>query len=122
MAHQNPIMPRRPSATTPEIPDKRMGQGFSGQRLVIVPSDRVEAVRELPVLRGLQVTHFGHFGPAKNHFVHRRQGSGEYILIYCLAGEGHCQIGGNYWRIGPGDALILPPHEAHTYHAEPSDP
>lgn len=122
MAHHNRTMARPPSQTAPEIPDKKMGQGFSGQRLVIIPPERVASAGDLPVLRDLQVTHFGHFGPAKNHFVHRRQGSGEYILIYCLAGEGHCLIGGNYWRVGAGDALVLPPHEAHTYHAEPSNP
>jgi AraC family transcriptional regulator of arabinose operon len=104
------------------IPENRIAEGFSGQRLVIVPPERIAAVRRMPVLRDLQVTHFGHFGPAPNHFVRRRNGTGEHILIYCLAGRGYCETGGDYWQMATGDAVILRPDSFHTYHADPSDP
>jgi len=101
---------------------KKMAEGFSGQRLVIVPSDRVEAALKLPVLRDLLVTHFGHFTVAENHFIQRPHGTAEHILIYCLAGRGQCGTPDGTWQVGPGDALFLPPHVFHTYQAEPSDP
>ncbi len=103
-------------------PANRIADGFAGQRLVIVPRERLEATRGLPVIRDLQVTHIGHFGPAPDHFVERQHGTAEFILIYCLAGQGHCKTGGRDWPIATGDAIILRPRAAHTYHAHPGDP
>lgn len=106
----------------PRGPESRIAEGFTGQRLVIVPRDRLGATKSLPVIRDLQVTHIGHFGPAKNHFVKRLHGSPEYILIYCLAGKGVCKLRNRQWPVASGDAVVLPPGKTHTYHADPGDP
>ncbi len=113
---------KRVPAISPRPPALRIAEGFAGQRLVIVPRERLEATRRLPLIRDLQVTHIGHFGPAKNHFVKRARGVGEFVLIYCLAGEGHCEVGGQHHRAAAGDVAILPPGVPHTYYADPGDP
>ncbi|QJE95716.1 AraC family transcriptional regulator [Luteolibacter luteus] len=103
-------------------PESRIAEGFTGQRLVIVPRDRLSATKALPVIRDLQVTHIGHFGPARNHFVKRLHGTAEHILIYCLAGKGECRLGNRQWPVAAGDAVILPPGKTHSYLADPADP
>ncbi len=106
----------------PRSAGPRIAEGFAGQRLVIVPHERLKATRALPVIRDLQVTHIGHFGPAKNHFVKRLHGCQEYVLIYCLAGKGTCKLGKHAWPVAAGDAVILPPGKTHSYQADPTDP
>ncbi|MCW1923875.1 AraC family transcriptional regulator [Luteolibacter arcticus] len=99
-----------------------MAEGFAGQRLLIVPQDRLRRGEALPVIRDLQVTHIGHFNSARNHFVYRRKGCPHFVLIYCLAGAGHCKYRGQTWDIGSGGLILLPPDEAHSYFADAADP
>lgn len=70
----------------------RLAEGFSGQRLIILPPDQLATGTTLPVVRDLQVTHIGHFNTARNHFVERKKGCPGSILIYCMAGTGHCKL------------------------------
>lgn len=111
-----------PRSSSSRLPAVRIAEGFAGQRLVIVPRDRLEATRHAPVIRDLQVTHIGHFGPARNHFVRRAHGTPEFVLIYCLAGSGHCRVAGRQWPVATGDLALLPPVTAHSYYADPADP
>ena len=105
----------------PKFAEKRP-EGFPGQRLVIVPpAIAIEASRQ-PVTRDLCVTHIGHFSAAGGHFVDRKHGTSQHILIGCLSGKGTCLLGRQEWKLEPGDLLFLPPREAHVYRADPVSP
>lgn len=97
-------------------------EGFPGQRLVVVPQPLVAAAGRQPVTRDLCVTHIGHFSAAGGHFVERKHGTAEHIMIACLAGAGHCRMADQEWRIGPGEVVFLPPRTAHTYRADDRSP
>lgn len=109
---------------SPPLPPStvRVAEGFAGQRLLVVPADRLEAGAALPVVRDLQITHIGHFQAARHHFIQRRKGCSQHILIYCLKGSGQCKVEGKAWRVRPGDLVLLPAKMSHTYFAETDDP
>jgi len=96
-------------------PSERRPDGFPGQRLVVVPPEIVAAACCRPVTRDLCVTHIGAFGAASGHYIERPHGSGQHILIACLAGSGRCRMGGNEWPLSAGELLFLPPRVAHAY-------
>jgi len=100
----------------------RIKEGFPGQRLVVVPPEIVNHARELPVCQLLFPTHIGGFNQAKYHFVERRHGIPQYLLIVCLAGTGVCRVGAKTWRLEKGHGIILPPDVYHRYQADQTEP
>jgi AraC-like DNA-binding protein len=99
-------------------------EGFSGQRLVVLPPAVVEQARRHPLLTGLLPTAAGFFARPRGHLVERKEGAPEHVLIVCLAGEGWFRLGkGARARpVAPGDVLLLPPAVAHAYGAGDATP
>ena len=100
----------------------RIREGFPGQRLVVIPSRIVTHAFYLPVCTLLMPTHIGRFNQARHHFVDRRQGTEQFVLIVCLAGTGACKLGSAKWQMEAGHAVILPPHMHHRYQADMERP
>jgi AraC-like DNA-binding protein len=107
-----------PTRVVPSRPGKGIADGFVGQRLLIVPREKLLRGATLPVVRDLQVTHIGHFHAAKNHFIRRPGGCPETVLIYCLEGTGHARIDGRTWEVGAGKLLVIPAGARHSYFAD----
>jgi AraC-like DNA-binding protein len=101
---------------------ERRREGFHGQRLVVVPSEIVAAASRRPVTRDLCVTHIGAYGAASGHYVERPSGSGQHIMIACIAGSGRCRISGCEWTLAAGELLFLPPRAAHVYESAADAP
>ncbi len=80
-----------------------IAEGFANERLLVVPTHRAKEVAELPVLRDLRVTHLGQFADATNHLVVRKNGTEDYVLIYCLAGRGGGDIAGEAFTLEAED-------------------
>lgn len=99
-----------------------IAEGFANQRLLVVPTHRVREIAKLPVLRDLRVTHLGQFAAAKNHLIVRKHGTGDYVLIYCLAGRGGGEIAGGSFTLEAGDLVVLPPGISHRYFADQDAP
>jgi AraC-like DNA-binding protein len=100
----------------------KIREGFPGQRLVILPPRIVTHSLESPICRSLLPTRIGRFNQAKYHFVERRHGAKEYILIVCLAGSGSCRLGSQDWRLEEGHAIVLPPDVYHRYESDQERP
>jgi len=100
----------------------KIREGFPGQRLVAIPSRIVSHALESPICRLLLPTRIGRFNQAKYHFVERRHGVKEYILIVCLAGSGRCRLGSLDWRLDEGHAIVLPPDIYHRYESDQERP
>jgi AraC-like DNA-binding protein len=101
---------------------REYGQGFSGQRIVVIPRSVVRQARRYPLLAGLLPTDVGYFPRARRHLRERRNGVDQAIFIYCTKGEGWCEIAGKRHRIGTGDLLAIPPGVPHAYGADQKQP
>jgi len=102
--------------------ERRIAEGFPGQRLVIVPPSIVRNTRNLPVMRNIFPTHLGMFQNAKGHYVHRPEGASEHILIGCIAGSGVCHIRSQQWTLKPGNLIFLPKDIEHKYISDAENP
>jgi len=93
-------------------------EGFSGQRIAVLPRKVVGTALTGDLLRGLLPTDIGYFPKAAGHFMKRPKGVDQAIFIYCVKGHGWCEMGGAHREVGPGDVLVIPPGNAHTYGAD----
>ncbi|MGC3992531.1 MAG: AraC family transcriptional regulator [Propionicimonas sp.] len=96
--------------------------GFPGQRLHVLPPPLVkDALLRRPTSR-LLVTDAGYFPHASRHGRVRRSGSGQAIVILCVAGAGWCELDGVRHDVREGEVLLIPPREPHRYYSDADDP
>ncbi len=100
----------------------RRAEGFSGQRIVVLPCNVVRAALACDLLKNLLPTDVGYFPKAAGHFIKRAQGIDQAILIYCVKGIGWCEIEGTRLAVNPSDVLVIPPGCAHAYGADGQRP
>ena len=105
-----------------EIPNQYKGEGFEGQRYFVLPQSRREQLARHPLCRALYFTDIGYFPFARHHYRSRSEGSLEYILIYCVRGEGWYELGEERHTIHAGQLFILPPGKPHRYGADAQHP
>lgn len=102
--------------------DIRIQEGFSNQRLVVNPSSVLHRCRQLPLVEQLHVTDIGMYPAASHHYVERRGGIADVILIYCLSGKGRLEIDNTIHSVGQGHVVLIPPWTPHVYRADDADP
>jgi len=73
----------------------------------------VDEFTHVPVLQLLT----GHFHESSAYRVYRRQGAGDWLLIYTVAGAGRFGHGGGEVVAGPGDWVLIRPGTLHDYSA-----
>lgn len=95
----------------------RIADGFSMQQMVVLPPPVVRNALAANITCVLLPTDIGFFPAATSHYIDRRVGIPQAILICCVAGEGWAQINGRRSVIRPGNVLIVPPHQPHSYGA-----
>jgi len=93
------------------------GEGFPGQRIVVLPHDVVARALMQPLLSGLLPTDVGYFPRAAGHFRRRDRGVDQAIVIYCTRGCGWCEMAGRRHEVRSGDVLVVPPNVPHAYGA-----
>ncbi|MDR3437048.1 helix-turn-helix domain-containing protein [Telmatospirillum sp.] len=64
----------------------------------------------------------GFYPTATHHFVERKSGIAQAVLIYCVDGEGWAVLSGRQYRISPGTVLVTPPEVPHAYGADEQRP
>lgn len=76
-----------------------------------------------PALNQIYITHIGYFPHAKSHYIQRRHGCADNILIYCERGKGWCRMGHYHFEILPNQYIIIPATSGLlTYGADKEDP
>jgi len=94
----------------------KIKSGFSGERAVILPTSIIEVYKASPIGIQLYITDIGFYPNAGNHF---RQRSAEevnqFVLIYCVDGDGWFRIDNITTKITANQAFILPKNKAHAY-------
>jgi AraC family transcriptional regulator of arabinose operon len=101
---------------------QRIREGFPKQRVSVLPASVVKRCESLPIVQLLHVTHIGAFPSAPHHYVERKRGANEAILIYCLKGRGEFELGGVKVEVTAGHAFVIPPGTPHGYRADEVEP
>ena len=100
----------------------RRAEGFSGQRIIVLPRQVVASALTRGLLRNLLPTDIGYFPKASGHFMKRAEGVDQAVLIYCVKGQGWCEIKGTRHEVHDGDLLVVPPGSPHVYGADEQRP
>lgn len=107
---------------TPTAPMKAQRDGFTGQRLFVVPKPTVRDALRQPVTKHLMVTDAGFFPHAHHHGASRPQGASENIFLLCTAGKGTVTTPSGEWVVGKGHTILITAGEPHRYTADETDP
>jgi AraC family transcriptional regulator of arabinose operon len=75
-----------------------------------------------PFSDDLVVTRTGCFSNVSDHFIHRKNGHTDSILIYTVKGRGMASMEGAKVEAGPGDLFLIPAGVEHMYRADPENP
>lgn len=97
---------------------KKVRDGFPEQRLVVVSRELLERQKQLPVSRHLYVTDIGHFPHTENHFVSRKTGINQYIVIFCAAGRGRISLNKRKREVSAGQLVLISPGVPHEYRTD----
>lgn len=98
------------------------GDGFPGQRIVVLPRGVVAEALQQPILRELLPTDVGYFPQADGHCRHRPHGAPQAILILCLKGGGWAELDGVRHVVRAGQLLAIPAETPHSYGAAADPP
>lgn len=96
--------------------------GFIGQRMTYLPGIIKKNVLKDSRVRDLYITHIGIFPKAVGHFRNRPLGCSQYILLYCVEGEGWVEIGGKRQIVSANQLFVISPKTACRYGAGSKNP
>jgi AraC-like DNA-binding protein len=101
---------------------KKIKEGFVGQRMIVLPPNVKRMVNNNPLIRNFYLTAIGHYPKATYHDRERKTGSSQYILLYCVDGEGCVYIGGDTYILKPNTYIIIPKNVGHRYKSSNGNP
>ncbi|MDV6169771.1 helix-turn-helix domain-containing protein [Flavobacterium sp. DG1-102-2] len=102
--------------------DTSIKQGFLGQRMIVLPKNIISGIKKNPLIASLYFSDIGFFPNASHHEIRRKNGSKQYILIYCYKGEGVISVENREVIVKANTYYIIPPGVAHSYYAKESNP
>ena len=98
-------------------------EGFKGERSIIVPASIVQNLKTDLFGKDLHITHIGYYPQAYLHLRERKKEDViQFILIYCIDGEGWFELNGKRELVIPHQFFILPKGIAHKYGSNPTKP
>ncbi|MDR6845779.1 AraC family transcriptional regulator [Flavobacterium granuli] len=97
------------------ITETRIKDGFLGQTMVVLSQEQKCKIEANPFFQNLFASAVGYFPNARNHDRSRKNGISEYILLYCLEGEGWITINKKTIKLTPNTSFIIPENTAHKY-------
>ena len=101
----------------------RKQEGFEGQRLIVLPKKVISHFLATDKLtRSLYVTDIGYYPKARFHYLERKKGVDQCILIYCVEGKGWIEINKKRHEISPSGLITIAANTPHQYGANENDP
>lgn len=104
------------------IQTKKVQEGFLGEKRIVLPPNVKRRVSHNRLTRNLYLTAIGYYPHASFHDMERKAGCGQYILLYCVEGEGHILMNGADYMLTPNTYFIIPKHTPHRYYSTPNNP
>jgi AraC-like DNA-binding protein len=100
----------------------KLQEGFKGQISCILPQKKRKFCSIHAFCKKLYITDIGYYPNATFHNRLRAQGISQYILIYCIKGEGWFSVEGVKKQVKANEYFILPKNKAHEYGSEIGNP
>lgn len=107
---------------TPVLEGKKIKEGFIGQKMIVLPPNVVQYLKNSKVNVGFQITDVGYYPKAIYHDRQRPQGCEEYILIYCINGRGQIEVDAIVYDLSPNSFFFIPRRRAHHYRSSTENP
>lgn len=102
--------------------DGSKGEGFPGEKLIVLPPFVVASFLDDPLSSRVYPTDVGYFPRASHHYRNRVDGCSEHILLCCCEGAGVIQMGRRHLGLKAGQAFCIPPLTPHRYWADEREP
>ena len=99
----------------------RLKDGFTGQKMLELPDNIIVENQAEHLASKLYPCNIGYFPNANFHYIDRVSGSSNFILIYCVSGEGWYKLDQKY-LVKAGQYFILPANKHHSYGADLKQP
>ncbi|MGB0945109.1 MAG: AraC family ligand binding domain-containing protein [Marinomonas sp.] len=87
----------------------------------LLPRPVINSLKENPIGKSLHPVAMGFYKKAQGHTMSRLDHD-DYLLIYCVAGEGLLKLNMKSIKVSAGDFLILPKTLSHEYTAKKKSP
>lgn len=101
----------------------RIKDGFKGERAIVLPAFLIEELKQDPLGSELYITDIGYYPHAYFHYRKRdTEEVTEFILIYCMEGEGWFELDKHQYAVTANQFFILPEHQAHAYGSNEENP
>ncbi|OJU36583.1 MAG: AraC family transcriptional regulator [Bacteroidales bacterium 45-6] len=98
-------------------------EGFKGERAVTVPLSIVQVLKTDFFGKDLHITHIGYYPQADLHYIERKtEEANQFVLIYCIDGEGWFEIDRKRQHVVGHQFFILPKGKAHKYGSSRQQP
>lgn len=101
----------------------KIKEGFKGERLISLPLFAVEAFKNDELGKELYLSQLGYFPNAEYHYCRRESSTfDDYILIYCVKGEGWVEYNGRKMKVKEDQFFIIPQGAPHAYGSSKGKP
>lgn len=94
---------------------RKVKEGFVGQKIIIVPPHIKKMATRNGLIAGFYLTAIGYYPLANLHDRERKAGAGQYILLYCVEGNGYVELQQGRYELTPNTFLIIPKNTPHHY-------
>lgn len=101
----------------------RIKEGFKGERAIIIPPFIIDDLKKDLLGNELYITDIGCYPHAYYHYRERtKEEANQFVLIYCVEGEGWFSINGKRHIVTKNQFFILPEKTAHSYGSNDDNP
>ena len=96
--------------------------GFPGQISFVIPERILALIKDNPLIADLYISDIGYYPQARHHFRERTSGSAQFILIYCVEGQGEISLNKTIHTVPADHFFIIPAGMPHAYHSDEQNP
>lgn len=100
----------------------KIKEGFQGERAIVLPSTIISEMENDVFERNLHITDIGYYPKAYHHYRKRAKSTFQYILIYCVEGNGWYELNNTTYNVTQNQFFILPAGVPHAYGADAKNP
>ena len=94
-----------------------------GTRVLRVPNTIIsKLIVGNTLFKMIYVTDMGYYPKATSHYVDRKKGSPENIIVYCSTGSGWYENSCGHFKVSPNQFFILTNNQTHRYGSDSDNP